>query len=146
VEQEEEDNMYGTFVCLSGFVSKWIVEGRESAICYWILVYFETGIINSHWIYLCVDFYSNVNESVSPLEGHLSLEWNDLLFWCFIALQLVNFLICAVINLIMNVYMVDVQWTFHQKIQVALRRVRGTWYSLLVKCSFEPKTVPDFLQ
>jgi hypothetical protein len=39
VEQEEEeegDNIYGKFVCISGFVSKWIVDGRESAICCWI--------------------------------------------------------------------------------------------------------------
>jgi hypothetical protein len=50
-EEEEEDNIYGKFVCISGFVSKWIVEGRGSANCDWIFVYFETGIINSVWIF-----------------------------------------------------------------------------------------------
>jgi hypothetical protein len=50
-EEEEDDNIYGKFVCISGFVSKWIVEGRGSANCDWIFVYFETGIINSVWIF-----------------------------------------------------------------------------------------------
>jgi hypothetical protein len=39
-EEEEDDNIYGKFVCITRFVSKWIVEGRGSANCDWIFIGF----------------------------------------------------------------------------------------------------------